>query len=142
MKLYRIKALIERDMRKFFRSPALMISSLIFPLVQLVVLGYAFGGKIKGVALGVVDQDHSVESRRVQEMFDGIAAGPQTFRMVQYNSLPEAIDDLRRDSYEAWSTSRRNFRAATTSRTGRGSSSRKTIATNLFQARCWSECRR
>jgi len=95
MKLYRVNALIERDMRKFFRSPALMISSLIFPLVQLVVLGYAFGGKIHGAALAVVDQDHSVESRRVLEMFDGIAAGPETFRVVRYDSLPAAIEDLR-----------------------------------------------
>ena len=59
MKFGRIWALIERDMRKFFRSPALMMSSLIFPLVQLVVLGYAFGGKIKGASLAVVDEDHS-----------------------------------------------------------------------------------
>ena len=29
-----------------------------FPLVQLVVLGYAFGGKIKHLKVGVVDQDH------------------------------------------------------------------------------------
>jgi len=95
MKLYRTMALIERDMRKFFRSPALMLSSLIFPLVQLVVLGYAFGGKIKGAAIAVVDEDHSVESRQVQEMFNGIAAGPKTFRIVSYDSLPQAIDDLR-----------------------------------------------
>jgi len=95
MKLYRISALIERDMRKFFRSPALMLSSLIFPLVQLVVLGYAFGGKIKGATLAVVDEDHSVESRRIAEMFDGISAGPQTFRIIKYNSLSRATDDLR-----------------------------------------------
>lgn len=95
MKLSRIMALIERDMRKFFRSPALMLSSLIFPLVQLIVLGYAFGGKIKGATLGFVDEDHSVESRRIAEMFDGIQAGPQTFRVIQYDSLPRAIDDLR-----------------------------------------------
>jgi len=95
MKLYRIFALIERDMRKFFRSPALMLSSLIFPLVQLVVLGYAFGGKIKGATIAVVDEDHSVESRHIEEMFNGISAGPQTFRVVQYDSLPQAIDDLR-----------------------------------------------
>ncbi len=80
MKLGRFSALIERDMRKFFRSPALMLSSLIFPLVQLVVLGYAFGGKIQGATLGFVDEDHSVESRHVEEMFDGIKAGPKTFR--------------------------------------------------------------
>ena len=95
MKLYRILALIERDMRKFFRSPALMLSSLIFPLVQLVVLGYAFGGKIKGATVAVVDEDRSVESRRVDEMFNGISAGPQTFRVIHYDSLAPAIDDLR-----------------------------------------------
>ena len=63
MKLQRISAIIERDMRKFFRSPALMMSSMIFPLMQLIVLGYAFGGKIKGIKIAVVDEDRTVESR-------------------------------------------------------------------------------
>ena len=95
MKFYRVRALIERDMRKFFRSPALMMASMVFPLVQLIVLGYAFGGKVKGAVIGVVDQDRSVESRRIREMFDGIHTGPQTFRVVDYDSLPRAIRDLR-----------------------------------------------
>jgi ABC-2 type transport system permease protein len=95
MKFYRISALIERDMRKFLRSPALMMSSMIFPLVQLVVLGYAFGGKIRGATIAVVDQDHSVQSRQIREMFNGIAAGPQTFRVVDYDSPSRAVDDLR-----------------------------------------------
>ena len=51
-KLSRMWALIERDMRKFFRSPALMMTSMVFPLMQLIVLGYAFGGKITNVKLG------------------------------------------------------------------------------------------
>jgi ABC-2 type transport system permease protein len=95
MKFSRTGALIERDMRKFFRSPALMMSSMIFPLVQLIVLGYAFGGKIKGAAIAVVDDDHSVESRHIREMFNGISAGAQTFRVVDYSSLPQALNDLR-----------------------------------------------
>ena len=70
MKLFRVNALIERDMRKFFRSPALMMASMVFPLVQLVVLGYAFGGHVKGAVIGVVDQDHTVQSRRIREMFE------------------------------------------------------------------------
>ncbi len=94
MKLYRVSALIERDMRKFLRSPALMMSSLIFPLVQLIVLGYAFGGKIKNADVAFVDEDHSVQSRRIEEMFDGISAGPATLRVIQYNSFPRAVDDL------------------------------------------------
>lgn len=72
-----------------------MMVSMIFPLVQLLVLGYAFGGKIKNAPVAFVDQDHSVQSRKVREMFNAIAAGPQTFRIVDYNSLPDAIQDLR-----------------------------------------------
>jgi ABC-2 type transport system permease protein len=95
MKFYRIWALIERDLRKFFRSPALMMASMVFPLVQLIVLGYAFGGKIKGATVAFVDNDHSVESRRVREEFAGIETGPKTFRVEGYNSVPRAVDDLK-----------------------------------------------
>src|SRR5246500_2052644 len=95
MKLFRVNALIERDMRKFFRSPALMMASMVFPLVQLIVLGYAFGGKIKGAVVAVVDQDQTVQSRRLREMMNGISEGPKTFRVVEYKSLPQAINDLR-----------------------------------------------
>ncbi|HTZ74328.1 MAG TPA: ABC transporter permease [Candidatus Aquilonibacter sp.] len=95
MKFYRVWALIERDLRKFFRSPALMMVSMIFPLVQLIVLGYAFGGKIRNAPVAFVDLDHSVESRQVREMFDAVAAGPKTFRIVDYDNLPDAVKDLR-----------------------------------------------
>src|SRR5712692_7580512 len=88
MKLYRILAIIERDMRKFFRSPALMVSALIFPLMQLIVLGYAFGGKIRGVKVAVVDEDRSSESRMLRERFVAIGA-------VDYSSLNDAVTDLR-----------------------------------------------
>ncbi|MGC2291846.1 MAG: ABC transporter permease, partial [Candidatus Acidiferrales bacterium] len=94
MNFKRIAALIERDLRKFFRSPALMMVSMVLPLVQLIVLGYAFGGKVTGVKLGFVDMDHSVESRKVREMFDGISAGPRTFQVVEYDSVPQATHDL------------------------------------------------
>src|ERR1700735_1748865 len=94
MKIYRISAIVERDMRKFFRSPALMMTSMVFPLLQLIVLGYAFGGKIKNVSIAFVDQDHTTESRQVREMFAGIAAGPKTFRVEDYNSETQALDDL------------------------------------------------
>ena len=34
MKLYRIAAIMERDMRKFFRNPMLMIATMVFPLTH------------------------------------------------------------------------------------------------------------
>ena len=95
MKFQRIFAIIERDMRKFFRSPALMMSSMIFPLMQLIVLGYAFGGKIKGIQVAVVDEDRSAASRDVRQRFDAIVAGPQTMKIEDYNSLSDAETDLR-----------------------------------------------
>ena len=57
--MHRILAMIERDLRRFRRSPVLMAVSLIFPLVQLVILGYAFGGIIRHLKVGVVDQARS-----------------------------------------------------------------------------------
>lgn len=82
-------------MRKFFRSPALMVSSMVFPLMQLIVLGYAFGGKIKGVKIALVDRDGGAEARTVREDLNGISTGPATFGVLDYNELPEAMTDLR-----------------------------------------------
>jgi ABC-type multidrug transport system permease subunit len=95
MKFQRISAIIERDMRKFLRSPALMMSSMIFPLMQLIVLGYAFGGKIKGIKIALVDEDRTAYSRDLRERFDAIVAGPQTMKVENYNSVSDAIVDLR-----------------------------------------------
>jgi ABC-2 type transport system permease protein len=95
MKLYRISAILERDMRKFFRSPWLMVTSMLLPLMQLIVLGYAFGGKIRGVDVALVDQDGGSESRVIRQRLDAIASGPRTFHAVDYGSLADAVSDLR-----------------------------------------------
>ena len=68
--MMRMMAIVERELRKFFRSPALMMTAMILPLVQLLILGNAFGGKIRGARLAFVDQDHGFEARRVQEAFE------------------------------------------------------------------------
>src|ERR1700737_2641058 len=91
----RISAIIERDMRKFFRSPALMMCSMFFPLMQRIVLGYAFGGKSKGIKVAVVDEDHSTASRDLRERFDAIEAGPRTMAIENYSSLSDAETNLR-----------------------------------------------
>ncbi|HEY6903981.1 MAG TPA: ABC transporter permease, partial [Candidatus Acidoferrales bacterium] len=93
--MHRTWAIIERDLRKFFRSPALMMVSMVFPLIQLVVLGYAFGGKIKNLKVGVVDQDRLLPSVKLREMFGAIEANAQTFEVVDYSDPREALQDLR-----------------------------------------------
>lgn len=80
----RMFAIIEREMRKFFRSPMLMIMSMMLPLVQLVILGNAFGGKIKNARVGVVNYDRGPEAVKVLEDFDAIAANIKTFTTFPY----------------------------------------------------------
>jgi ABC-2 type transport system permease protein len=93
--LNRIWALIERDLRRFRRSPTLIVVSMILPLVQLVVLGYAFGGKVKHLEIGVVDQDHSVSVVRLKGMLNAVAANAQTFDTISYTDEGHAMRDLR-----------------------------------------------
>jgi ABC-2 type transport system permease protein len=93
--MHRILAIIERDLRRFRRSPTLVLISMIMPLVQLVVLGYAFGGKVKHLKLGVVDADHGVPAIKLQEMFQAVAANARTFNTISYNDEAAALSDLR-----------------------------------------------
>jgi ABC-2 type transport system permease protein len=91
----RMLAIIEREMRKFFRSPALMMVSMIFPLVQLIVLGNAFGGKIRDARVGLVDQDGGTQALRIREAFDSVRANMRTFEPVYYNNDKQAMEDVR-----------------------------------------------
>jgi ABC-2 type transport system permease protein len=88
-------AIVEREMRKFFRSPALMMASMIFPLVQLIVLGNAFGGKIRDARLGLVDQDGGTQALKIREAFDSVRSNMRTFEPVYYNDPKTAMDDVR-----------------------------------------------
>ena len=93
--MIRMFAIIEREMRKFFRSPTLMIMSLMMPLMQLVIMGNAFGGKITGLRVAVVDYDHDSQSVKLREVFDAIAVNIKTFRVVEYSNEVAAREDVR-----------------------------------------------
>jgi ABC-2 type transport system permease protein len=91
----RMLAIVEREMRKFFRSPALMMASMIFPLVQLIVLGNAFGGKIRDAKVGLVDQDGGTQALKIREAFDSVRSNMHTFEPVYYNDDKRAMEDVR-----------------------------------------------
>ena len=66
--MHRMLAILEREMRRFRRSPALIMMSLVMPIAQLVVLGYAFGGQVRNLKLGIVNQDHRLPSVKLREL--------------------------------------------------------------------------
>jgi len=91
----RMLAIVEREMRKFFRSPTLMIMSLMMPILQLLIMGNAFGGKIVGERVAVVDYDHGPQAVKIREGFDSIAANVKTFTTVDYANEVQAREDVR-----------------------------------------------
>src|SRR2546426_8407995 len=88
-------AIVERELRRFRRSPMLIVMSMIFPVVQLVVLGYAFGGNVKHLKVGVVDQDHGVPAVKVRELAAAASSGARTIDAIEYTDPGQALTDLR-----------------------------------------------
>src|SRR6202161_4905729 len=96
----RMMAIIERELRKYFRSPALMMASMIFPLVQLIILGNAFGGKIRDARVAIVDEDGGTQALRVREAFDSVRANIRTFVPIKHDSGNQAMEDVRNGKLE------------------------------------------
>src|ERR1017187_6791075 len=97
----RLLAIFEREMRKFFRSPTLMIMSLMMPILQLLIMGNAFGGKITGARVAVVDYDHGPQAVKIREGFDSIAVNVKTFTTVDYTDENKAREDVRTGKVDA-----------------------------------------
>jgi len=93
--MHRTWAIIERELRRFRRSPTLIVMSMIMPIAQLVVLGNAFGGNVKHLKLGVVDEDRGVPAVRVRELAHAIQSGPRTLDLIEYGDQGRALEDLR-----------------------------------------------
>src|SRR5215213_5836739 len=93
--MHRTWAIVERELRRFRRSPMLIVMALIMPFMQLIILGYAFGGNVKHLKLAVVDQDHGVPAIRVRELANAVASGARTLDLIEYADPGVAMTDLR-----------------------------------------------
>src|ERR1051325_5331873 len=91
----RMWAIVERELRRFRRSPILIVMSMIFPLCQLVILGYAFGGNVKHLKVAVVDQDHGLPAVKIRELAQAASSGARTIDLIDYSDQGEAVRDLR-----------------------------------------------
>jgi len=91
----RTLAIIERELRRFRRSPALIMMSLVLPIVQLVVLGYAFGGIVKHLKVGVVDQDGGVPAVQLRAMTLAVSTNAATYDTVSFPDVGHAVEALR-----------------------------------------------
>jgi ABC-2 type transport system permease protein len=84
-------AFIGRDLRKFFRNPALITVSLFLPLLQLIVIGNAFGGKVRDVPVSLVDMDKGPEAIKLREKFKALEANANTFRIHMEDTIDRTV---------------------------------------------------
>ena len=68
---------------------------MIFPLAQLVILGYAFGGNVKHLKVAVVDQDHGLPAVKIRELAQAASSGARTIDLIDYADEGQAVTDLR-----------------------------------------------
>jgi ABC-2 type transport system permease protein len=93
--MQRTWAIIERELRRFRRNPTIIVLSMVLPIIQLCILGYAFGGNVKHLKVGLVDQDHGLPAVRLRELAGAVRAGARTFETVEYTDPGQALTDLR-----------------------------------------------
>jgi ABC-2 type transport system permease protein len=78
-----------------------MIMSMMLPIVQLIILGHAYGGHIQGAKVAVVDHDGGPQAVKVREAFDSVAANIATFKTVNYEDETQAKEDVRTGKVDA-----------------------------------------
>lgn len=98
----------ERDIRKFLRQPTVMVAAIIGPFLTLILLGFAFGGAITHVPVGVVRysvgpvSSNFVDTIRAEQncAYGGVNCG-NAFTLVDVSGLDTAQNMLRRGLIKA-----------------------------------------
>ena len=77
--MHRIWAIIERDLRRFRRSPTLMIMSMVMPLVQLWCWAMRLAGRSRTCVSAWWTRTTAMPAIKLKEMFQAVAANARTF---------------------------------------------------------------
>jgi ABC-2 type transport system permease protein len=93
-------AIMRRDLLKLRRNPLTLISTILMPIIYLVIIGNSFQGQLKHLPVVVVAQDHGEYARRVVEQLLALQAGPKTI-VVSFMADPgEAIEQVRKGHFK------------------------------------------
>ena len=87
--------IVERELRKFIRTPVLLAMTLFMPVLNLIVLGNAFGGRVRHLTVAVVDEDGGPAARRVVEAIYSLQMNGDVVRPINYPNEQVAARDVR-----------------------------------------------
>ncbi len=101
MNLFRLSAVIDRDLKKFRRNIAVVAMSILMPILYLTVFGNSFQGKLRRLPLAVVNQDSGTYARMLMDNLRALEAGPATITIFDLSNETEAVDGIRQGLYKA-----------------------------------------
>src|SRR5215475_9234313 len=93
-------AIMRRDLLKLRRNPLTLISTILMPIIYLVIIGNSFQGQLKHLPVVVVAQDHAEYARRLLEQLLALEAGPKTLKLSFMADPSQAIDAVRDGQYK------------------------------------------
>ena len=96
----RLLAVVERDLRRFTRNPLVVLSSILMPILYLVILGNSFQGELKNLPLAVVNMDKGPFASRVIELLQAIEAGPHTIQISEEIDQVKALQGVKEGRYK------------------------------------------
>lgn len=78
----RTLAVMERDLLRVLRNPAALFSSVLLPVLYLLILGNSLNGPLTGLRLGVVSEDQGPGARALLGALQAVEQGPATVVLV------------------------------------------------------------
>jgi ABC-2 type transport system permease protein len=94
-------AVMRRDLIKLSKSPALVITSVVLPVLFLLIFGNSLQGQLKHLPMAVVSQDRGPYGLRVMEKLQALAAGPQIITVNYLHDAGVALEEVKTGHYKA-----------------------------------------
>jgi ABC-2 type transport system permease protein len=94
-------AIMRRDLLKLSRNPLTIITSVLLPIIYLIIFGNSFQGVLRNLPIVIVSQDNGPYAVRVMEQMQALAAGPRTITVTYMNNPGAAIRDVRDGRFKA-----------------------------------------
>jgi ABC-2 type transport system permease protein len=88
-------AIMRRDLIKLSKAPALVVTSVVMPVLFLLIFGNSLQGQLKHLPVVIVSEDHGPYGIRVLEKMQALAAGPRTITISYMHDPGNALQEVR-----------------------------------------------
>src|SRR6202030_389572 len=94
-------AVMRRDLIKLSRNPLTIVTSVMLPIIYLIIFGNSFQGVLKNLPIVIVSQDSGPYGLRMMEKMQAVAAGPKIIVVTYAHDADSAIDAVRDGRFKA-----------------------------------------